>query len=246
MRVKRAYNLGKRAASIEATRRRVLEAAAECYQALSIGATSMQEVARRADVAPGTVLHHFPDPNRLAEEVVAHLMASLELPSPSVFEGVDRRETRVDLLVHGVYGFYERSQPWVAMFLRERDKVPALAEGEATVKAAIADLVAMALGSDESDPEVRSVVGAAVDPGFLEALMRSGFSCAQATRVAAGMVRAWLAAHGNDARVQPMVPMGRHVPVRPAGPQTGLPTRKSPRRARRSRGGKRRSTRSRE
>jgi AcrR family transcriptional regulator len=59
----RKYNLGKRTASVEATRARIIDAAIDAYAELNVSGTSMHEVARRANVAPGTVLYHFATAN---------------------------------------------------------------------------------------------------------------------------------------------------------------------------------------
>jgi hypothetical protein len=50
----RPYRLGKRAINLGETRRRIVEGAADAYAERGVQATSMQEVARRADVAPAT------------------------------------------------------------------------------------------------------------------------------------------------------------------------------------------------
>ena len=52
----RAYRLGKRATQKDSTRGRIVQAAIDLYTERGISQTSMQQVARRADVAPATVL----------------------------------------------------------------------------------------------------------------------------------------------------------------------------------------------
>ena len=83
----RAYSLGRRAEQMARTRDRILAAAIEAYRDNGIRGTSMQEVARRADVAPGTVLNHFPTPAALTEAALARITESLDPPSPAVLSG---------------------------------------------------------------------------------------------------------------------------------------------------------------
>jgi AcrR family transcriptional regulator len=188
----RPYKLGKRAIAVGETRRRILDGAAQAYAEHGVRATSMQEVARRADVAPATVLNHFADPDRLVEAVVAHITDELAVPDPAIFDGLEATEARARALLAAVYAFYERSERWVAMFFRDRDDVPALRAGEAAVRAAIGDLVSVALGDQAGDVELVQVVGAALDPAFRGALIRAGHSPDDAIRQAGDLVVAWM------------------------------------------------------
>lgn len=192
MTARRTYDLGKRAAAVDETRRRILDAAAQAYRDLGIRATSMQEVARRADVAAGTVLHHFPDPDGLAEAVVARITESLDLPTRRDFADARSGQARIAGLIREIYRFYDRGEAWVEMHFRERTQVPALAAGEAKVMGAIGDLMHWALGPLAHVPEVRAVVSSALDPGFRGALLRNGLSGPQAAEVATELVTRWL------------------------------------------------------
>ena len=95
----RTYTLGKRAAQVAQTRDRILDPAAALFREQGIRATSMQEVARRADVAPATVLNHFPTPDLLTEAVLAHIAETLHVPSSRIFQGAFTVEERLRRLV---------------------------------------------------------------------------------------------------------------------------------------------------
>jgi AcrR family transcriptional regulator len=56
----RKYDLGKRAEAVEETRRRIIQATFELHGEKGVVATSMQDVAERADVALRTVYYHYP------------------------------------------------------------------------------------------------------------------------------------------------------------------------------------------
>ena len=79
-----------------------------------MSATTMQDIARRADVAPGTVANHFGSLDALAAEVITRILGDLQMPTPDVFDGVDGLADRINLLVHELAAFFERSEPVVA------------------------------------------------------------------------------------------------------------------------------------
>jgi len=56
----RKYTLGKRSESIEDMRRRIVDATVELHSEKGVLATSMQDVAERANVALRTVYNHYP------------------------------------------------------------------------------------------------------------------------------------------------------------------------------------------
>jgi len=78
----RSYNLGKRKASVEATRTRIIDAAIDAYAEFNVSGTSMQEVARRANVAPGTVFYHFATAEELAETAVTYCLSVWTCQAP--------------------------------------------------------------------------------------------------------------------------------------------------------------------
>jgi AcrR family transcriptional regulator len=97
--VPRTYELGKRAVQKAETRRRIVAAAMDLYQERGVSATTMLDVARRADVAPGTVANHFGSAAALAAEVTAEILGELRMPTLHVFDGVVGLRARVDRLV---------------------------------------------------------------------------------------------------------------------------------------------------
>lgn len=108
---RRPYRLGKRQASVDETRRRILDAAFTEYSKNGIEEATMVAIARRADVASGTVLYHYPEPETLAEAVADRLIEEADWPEvPQVSEDMSL-ETRVELLVETVYAMYETARP---------------------------------------------------------------------------------------------------------------------------------------
>ncbi len=94
----RKYALGKRAVQQADTRRRIIDGRPRAHQEKGIGATTMLDVARRADVAPGTVANHFGSAEALATEVTTRILADLRMPTPDLFDGVEAMPDRIRLL----------------------------------------------------------------------------------------------------------------------------------------------------
>ena len=111
----RRYDLGKRQDQKDATRDRIVAAAAELFRDQGAVRTSIAQVAAAADVAPGTVRNHFPTTDDLAAAVAAYVMVLLRMPGPEVFDGAAEPAERVAALAHAMGAYYERSAPWYGM-----------------------------------------------------------------------------------------------------------------------------------
>jgi AcrR family transcriptional regulator len=171
---RRPYNLGKRRAGVEATRARIVEAAVACYQEHGISGTSMQEVARRADVAAGTVLYHFKTPDDLARMVIDELIVRLGVPGPAVLEGAGPVAERVRRAVDALMDFFERSAPWLGFFQRDMGRVQVLDEAEAENYHQRAALVREAIAPARPTPSAAAAAVALTQPEMIGALMRAG------------------------------------------------------------------------
>ena len=166
----RRYTLGKRAGQKEATRQRILDAAAAIYQERGVSQTTIPEVARRADVAPGTVLNHFASADALARAVVDEVVASLRLPSDQVFAGLTDVPDRVRRLAHELLAFYERSEPWYLVYAREPAGVAAWADAEASFYADFDRLIRIALGPLAMEETNVAIVSTMLGAGVYSAL----------------------------------------------------------------------------
>src|SRR5262245_57325027 len=116
----RPYALGKRALQAAQTRERIVEAAMALYQKQSIRETSMHDIARKADVAPATVLNHFRTPDDLAAATLRRILETLRLPTSAIFQGARTTEQRARRLVGEMFEFYDRSNTWFEMYQRDR------------------------------------------------------------------------------------------------------------------------------
>ncbi|MGI9609184.1 MAG: TetR/AcrR family transcriptional regulator [Acidimicrobiia bacterium] len=188
---KRPYRLGKREASVNETKRRIIDAATLEYQENGIEKTSMQAVARRADVAPGTVLYHYPTPEDLADAAIAEWTESLEMPGPDLIDATAPLDERVTALVSSVYEMYERSG-WAYRIYQKSPNHPSLERGRQMWEASLGAMLGIVLGEQVADPAVVQVVSVLIDPGFRGTLISRGMSSEAAADAAAKLTMSWL------------------------------------------------------
>jgi AcrR family transcriptional regulator len=112
-----------------ATRTALLEATVECLVAQGFGGTTTTEVAHRAGVSPGALLHHFPAKADLLCAAVGHLFelrqAEFRKAMANLGPGADRRAAGIDLLWSMFSG--PTFVAWLELWMAARSD-PALAE----------------------------------------------------------------------------------------------------------------------
>jgi AcrR family transcriptional regulator len=190
----RAYQLGKRAEQKEATRAAIVQAAIDLYTEQGISHTSMADVARRADVAPGTVLNHFPTRDALDGEIVTRAFAELQAPDTSIYDGLSTIGDRVLRLSQETGGFLDRSIPWYRMWQRDPMVTGAWADAGADYGRRWDELMRGALGSLADDVDAMVMLRAAVDPHNFE-MVREGYrSTTEAAELIAQAITPWLEA----------------------------------------------------
>jgi AcrR family transcriptional regulator len=112
-----------------ATRAALLEATVECLVTQGFGGTTTTEVAHRAGVSPGALLHHFPAKADLLCAAVGHLFelrrAEFRKAMANLGPGADRVEAGIDLLWSMFSG--PTFVAWLELWMAARCD-PALAE----------------------------------------------------------------------------------------------------------------------
>ena len=112
----RTYNQDRRAETAAATSRRIRVAARALYRERGISGTTTAAIAERADVARGTILHHFGSGDGLLEAVLDDITAELEWPDEWVQDGVELESERIRRYVDAMYRFFVRSEAdWPAL-----------------------------------------------------------------------------------------------------------------------------------
>jgi AcrR family transcriptional regulator len=174
----RNYNMSKRAAAAEATRRRIIDATLELHAEQGIAATRWDEIAARAGVGVGTVYRHFPSVDELLPACGHVAMELLALPKPSdvpaLFDGRDEPSARVERLVREVFSIYERGADVLRATLRERNVHPDVARDAAEIEAILGALVDAALEPLDVGGHERRLTRAMVDVATWTALREHG------------------------------------------------------------------------
>jgi AcrR family transcriptional regulator len=188
----RKYELGKRAVQQAATRRRIIAAALELYQERGVSTTTMLDVARRADVAPGTVANHFGSASSLATEATREILGELRMPAPDLFDGVVGLRDRIELLVRELSAFFDRSEAWWRASQREGPGVSFWADAEARYYLQLDALVRAALGPLSSDEDAVAVVITVFGRWVIGSLQESGRTGKEAESLVADLLASWL------------------------------------------------------
>ena len=188
---KRPYRLGKRQASVNETKSRIIEAAVAEYGEKGIEDTSMQAVARRADVAPGTVLYHYSTPDDLVEAVVESWIGAMDAPSPATLVPDASLSSRIAALVTELFGLYERSGSAYGVYVKSPAH-PILKRYEKWWFDNVNQMMVRALGERASEMESMQVVSVLVNPGFRGTLLSSGISPRRAEELTTQMILGYL------------------------------------------------------
>lgn len=146
---RRKYEMGKRAAAVEHTRRRILEATMAVHDEQGIAAGRWPDIAERAGVSLATLYRHFPTQEELVTACGELTMRLVDPPEPGraaeIFTGLDTREERIERLVRETFGFYERAGRVVDNVRRDRRAVPVLEEAHVRLEAGLDALAREAL-----------------------------------------------------------------------------------------------------
>lgn len=183
----RTYTLGKRADSTEATRQRILGAAAALYGERGVAATTIHAVAERADVSRGTIVHHFDTGDGLLEAVLDRVVRMIDMPDERVLEGVTDPSERIRRFVGAMFEFYERSTSWWTVFGPEM-QLPALQAREQAFWVAIGRFQAAALGRMAGDRLVIAAVAGLVHPAMLGTMRAAGASIDEVVGIVADAI----------------------------------------------------------
>jgi AcrR family transcriptional regulator len=183
----RSYAMQRRSQHAAQTRERILDAALELFSKQGARATTMNDVARRADVSPTTVSNHFATPDSLIEAVLARVVADIQVPDSTIFAGTRSMAGRLRVLTSSIYAFFERTLSWYELLGAELIEVPALARAQAAFWDSIRQLYARALTGNEEDLLAKTTAGL-LHPATFGALKAAGMSVDEASTVVGEML----------------------------------------------------------
>ncbi|MPZ15807.1 MAG: TetR family transcriptional regulator [Chloroflexi bacterium] len=174
----RRYRMQARSRSVAETRSRIIQAATELHTERGVLATSWEDVADRAEVAPATVYRHFPS---LAELIPACARSVFDIIRPPTLEeaGVKfaRLRTpakRLEILIRDSCHCYAKGEGWLHAARRERDLIPAVGEAVRLQEETLETLVRAATdGLDLSRRDIATLF-AFCDFPFYKSLVDAG------------------------------------------------------------------------
>lgn len=164
----------RRAETAEETRRRIIAATYELHAQRGVAATSVRDIAARADVSVGTVYHHFPTYDDVITACGAHVSSIVRPPGVEIFSGLTTPARRLDALVRALFASYER-YPFYDVVRADRGKFAALDAALAADEEHRRALVRAALGPSVGK-RLREVIFALVDFSVWRNLREAGLS----------------------------------------------------------------------
>ncbi len=183
--------MDRRQAAAEATRQRIVEAAVALHAEKGALDTNWQDIAQLADVAVGTVYHHFPSLNDLLPACIGHGLRDHPPPPPEILKGVMEPAARMRCVVSAWFAWYEKAAPWLRWFRDTPDLHPVqrrlLEQGEARREA----LIREALGREASERVIRALV-ALTDYNVWRSLSAAGMSSQAAAELISEVLNTWL------------------------------------------------------
>jgi AcrR family transcriptional regulator len=193
--------MGKRRATVEETRQRILEATLALHSEKGIFGTSWQDIAWRADVSVGTVYKHFPSLDELVPACGELMYAITRPPSledaPQIFAGASSLEERLERLIGELFGFYERGAPYIETDFQER-RLPMVQEWEVYMRATIAGLVREALVSAGPDERTVGTISALLDFSTFKSFLDRDIPKDQAAKTINEVLLCWIDCSRRD------------------------------------------------
>lgn len=187
----RSYRMSTRAADVAARRTRIVHAAIDLFASNTAAATTMDDVALAAAVAPATVYRQFRDFDGLVDACAETAFGIAEVPSPEAaveqFAGLGSLGAKLHRFIEISCHCYERAQLWLAAERRERH-LPAFAHTVGREEAALRAIVAGLLEPVGVDGVPRSVVTTLVDFPFWQSLRADGVPTAAIPEVVFALV----------------------------------------------------------
>jgi AcrR family transcriptional regulator len=114
----------RRAAGIEETRRRIVEAAVELHRELGPARTTISAIAEKAGVQRLTVYRHFPDEVSMLTACSAHWAERSPPPRTTDWNRIGDPEKRLRRALEAFYSYYASEERMIANSIRDAPVIP--------------------------------------------------------------------------------------------------------------------------
>lgn len=187
---RRPYRLKQRAESAEETRRRLVEATFALHSEQGIAATTMKQIAERAEVGVGTVYHHFPTLDDTINACGQMVMATWPPPTEAVFAGVPTMKQRLTLLARALFAWGD--QVALDVVRTDGDRLPIVRKFIDGEQAHRVELTRAALAPFAIDRDLVRISAALLDIAVYRSLQGTGHTLDQAAEIIADLIHARL------------------------------------------------------
>jgi AcrR family transcriptional regulator len=123
----RSYQLKRRAERQDQTRQRIIDAAIELHQTLGPAATTISDIAARAEVGRVTVYRHFPDEPTLARACSGQYFQRHPVPDPTRWRLLADPEERLRSALHETYAYHRTTEAMISHVLADARDHPVMA-----------------------------------------------------------------------------------------------------------------------
>lgn len=192
----RSYELKRRGAQMELTRRRIVEAAIDLHATVGPARTTVKAIAERAGVQRQTYYRHFPDERSINNACSSLYVERNPLPEPGSWSQIADGDERIRHGLNELYAYFAANEPMLANVIRDADVHPMTREAMGRLVVPdlerIRDTLAKALYPSGRRPpkSVRAAVGLVADFAGWKSLVRGhGLSQRAAVDTAARMLR---------------------------------------------------------
>jgi len=125
--VTRSYQLKRRAERQDQTRQRIIEAAIELHQTVGPAATTVSEIAERAQVGRVTVYRHFPDEPTLARACSGQYFERHPFPDPDSWQAIADPVERLRTGLRETYAYHRATEAMITRILADARDHPVVA-----------------------------------------------------------------------------------------------------------------------
>jgi AcrR family transcriptional regulator len=115
----RSYQLKRRAERQDQTRQRIIEAAIDLHQTIGPAATTISEIAERAQVGRVTVYRHFPDEPTLARACSGLYFERHPPPDPDRWQAIGDPEQRLRTGLSETYAYHGATEQMMSRILAD-------------------------------------------------------------------------------------------------------------------------------
>src|SRR5213082_3810544 len=120
----RTYQLKRRAERQDQTRQRIIEATIELHQTIGPAATTVSEIAERAQVGRVTVYRHFPDEPTLARACSGQYFERHPLPDPEHWQAIPDPVERLRTGLRETYAYHRATEAMITRVLADASYHP--------------------------------------------------------------------------------------------------------------------------